>query len=397
MNLKNLNAVSIFFLLFCLIAPWSIAGMQIALILIVIFSVFNAIKKKKSPIIWHPFYIFPIIYIFSVTISVLFSADAGNSVKAAFNNDWYLLILPFIASINIDNKTKKNAFIIFIISATIVGFYGIVQFFDGMEYINNKALYPRGDYFRAIGAYSFYLTFAGNQLLLFAVAISFFLFHDKWDKFKYLLLISLVIIFLSVVVTFGRSAWLGIFLIIFLGTIIVDKKLFFAALGLLAIAFIAIFLFFPLLMDRFTSIFDLSQNTARLTIWKTSWNIIAHHPFFGIGPGFYSDYFQIFKVSGFYDRMGHAHNDYLNTAVYGGFIGLLAWLGIWISWLYYAIKKYIQLYSESIDKKILLAGILGLAGILFASVFQCYYTDLENNLLWWFILSLGATIIVKQK
>jgi len=330
-------------------------------------------------------------------MSSILSADISMSIKAAFNNDWYLLILPFIASINIDEKTKRNAFLILIISASIVGLYGIIQFFDGVEYIRNKTLYPRGDFYRAIGAYGFYLTFAGNQMLVFAIALSFFLFHEKWDKFKYLLLVSLAILFLSIIVTFGRSAWMGVFLIIILGTFIVNKKVFFASLGLIIVGFALIFLFVPLLFDRFTSIVDLSQNMGRVTLWKTSWNIISSHPFFGIGPGFFSDYFQIFKEPGLYDRMGHSHNDYLNTAVYGGMIGLLTWLGMWIAWFYFAIKKYIQIKSGGIDKRIILAGIMGLAGILFASGFQCYYTDLENNLMWWFILTAGISIFIDRE
>jgi len=397
LTFKSINPVSIFFLLFCLIAPWSIAGMQISLFLIVVFSIIEGIRNKKSPITWHPFYIFPAIYILSVMMSSILSADISMSIKAAFNNDWYLLILPFIASINIDEKTKRNAFLILIISASIVGLYGIIQFFDGVEYIRNKTLYPRGDFYRAIGAYGFYLTFAGNQMLVFAIALSFFLFHEKWDKFKYLLLVSLAILFLSIIVTFGRSAWMGVFLIIILGTFIVNKKVFFASLGLIIVGFALIFLFVPLLFDRFTSIVDLSQNMGRVTLWKTSWNIISSHPFFGIGPGFFSDYFQIFKEPGLYDRMGHSHNDYLNTAVYGGMIGLLTWLGMWIAWFYFAIKKYIQIKSGGIDKRIILAGIMGLAGILFASGFQCYYTDLENNLMWWFILTAGISIFIDRE
>jgi len=397
LNFKNINSVSLFFLLFCLIAPWSIAGMQISLLFIVVFSIVESIKNKRSPITWHPFYIFPAIYILSILISSILSADVLISIKAAFNNDWYLLILPFIASIKIDDNTKKSAFIVLIISATIVGIYGIIQFFDGVEYIRNKALYPRGDYFRAIGAYGFYLTFAGNQMLVFAVAFSLFLFFKKWDKLKYLLLIVLAILFLSIIVTFGRSAWMGVFLIIILGTFIVNKRLFFAALGLIIVGFVLIFLFVPLLFERFTSIVDLSQNMGRITLWKTSWNIISSHPFFGIGPGFFSDYFQIFKEPGLYDRMGHSHNDYLNTAVYGGIIGLLTWLGMWIAWFYFAIKKYIKIKSDSIEKTILLAGILGLAGILFAAGFQCYYTDLENNLLWWFILTASISIFIQKE
>ena len=140
MNFKNMNAVSIFFLLFCLIAPWSIAGMQISLLLIVVFSIFEAIKNKRSPITWHLFYIFPAIYVVSLILSSILSADIFISAKAAFNNDWYLLILPFIASLNINEKIRKQAFMLLIFSAMLAGIYGIFQFFNGVEYLRDKSL-----------------------------------------------------------------------------------------------------------------------------------------------------------------------------------------------------------------------------------------------------------------
>ena len=62
----------------------------------------------------------------------------------------------------------------------------------------------------------------------------------------------------------------------------------------------------------------------------------------------------------------------------------------------YFSTKYKKLSFDDSNKKILLAGILGLAGILFASLFQCYYPDLETNLLWWFIISSGVVIFAKK-
>jgi O-antigen ligase len=360
-------------------------------------SLVDAIKNKRSPIKWHTFYIFPAIYIVSLILSSILSADVSISAKSAFSNDWYLLILPLIASVNINEKTRKQAFLLLIISATIAGFYGIIQYFEGIEYYRNKPLPVLGNFYRAVGAYGFYLTYAGNQLLVFAVAMSFFLLGEKKAQNRVLLLISLLILFLSVIVTFGRSAWLGAGLVILLGTYITNRKLFGVSIVSIVIGSLILFFIFPEIQSRFTSIFDLSQNIGRVTLWKTSWAIFSHHPFFGIGQGLFSDYFQIFKVPGFYDKMGHAHNDYLNTAVYSGIVGLFSWIGMWISWFYFAIKSYVKMPNSNINKKILLAGILGLTGILFAAIFQCYYTDLENNLLWWFILTLGITTFLQEK
>ena len=392
-----MNAVSIFFLLFCLIAPWSIAGMQISLLLIVVFSIFEAIKNKRSPITWHLFYIFPAIYVVSLILSSILSADIFISAKAAFNNDWYLLILPFIASLNINEKIRKQAFMLLIFSAMLAGIYGIFQFFNGVEYLRDKSLSPYGNFYRSIGGYSFFLTFAGNQLLVFAIVFAFFLSDKNSKKTRIFLIVSGIIIILSIMTTFGRSAWLGVGLIILLGTFIVNKKYFLYSIILLSTGILILFFISPEFKDRFISMFYVSNtNQYRLTIWGTAWNMFIHHPFFGTGHGFFQDYFQIFKAPGLYDRSGHAHNDFLNVAATTGIFGLVSWLSMWISWFYFAFKTYCKKAIQITDKNLIFAGILGLSAILFASLFQCYYTDLENNLLWWFILSAGVSIFVKE-
>jgi O-antigen ligase len=397
LKINNIDFISVFFLLFCLVAPWSIAAMQILLLLIVVVSIFEAIINKRSPITWHPFFIFPAIYAISLILSSILSADIVTSLKAAFNNDWYLLILPFIASINIDDKSRKNAFILLIVSATIAGIYGIIQFFDGIEYIRNKSLNPYGNFYRSVGGYSFFLTFAGNQLLIFAVLFAYFLSDKNSKRTRIFLIVSGLIIFLSILATFGRSAWLGAGLIILLGTFIVNKKYFFYSILSLSVGILILFYISPEFKTRFISMFYVtSTNAWRVTIWGTAWNVFIHHPLFGTGHGFFQEYFHIFKVPGLYDRSGHAHNDFLNVAATTGIFGLVSWVGMWISWIYYSFKTYSKKTLIKSDRNILFGGILGLSAILFASLFQCYYTDLENNLLWWFILSAGVSIFVKE-
>ena len=49
------------------------------------------------------------------------------------------------------------------------------------------------------------------------------------------------------------------------------------------------------------------------------------------------------------------------------------------------------------DRKIVLGSILAIAGILTASFFQCFYTDLENNILWWVIAAVSLQISIQSK
>lgn len=387
--------LSVSYLLFCLVAPWSIAAMQISLFLTVFLVIFFAIFEKKSPVKFHIFYIFPLIYLVFVFISVALSFDSYSSFVSVIENEWYLLILPFIISLPISSEWRKKAFYVLIFSSTIAGIYGIIQFFGGVEYFRDKSLAHHGQFYRAVGGYSFYLTYAGNQLLAFSIAVAFFLLQKRWKMNKILFLVCSIILFLSIVATFGRSTWLGAALIIIVGTYLTNKK-FFVYTGILLIAISALLFFlFPDVQDRFTSIFDMAQNEKRLTVWKTSWNIFIHYPFFGIGPGYYNELFQIFKVPGLYDATGHSHNDYLNIAVLYGVFALIAWVSMWSAFFYFALKKFKRSFSHNSDKQIILAGILGLTGILFASIFQCYYTDLENNLFWWYLISSALMVIIQ--
>ncbi len=116
----------------------------------------------------------------------------------------------------------------------------------------------------------------------------------------------------------------------------------------------------------------------------------------GVGHGNFDFNFEKFKVPGFYDAGGHAHNDYLNVAVLNGILGLITWMGMWIAWFYYSIRAYRLPERTDFEKTILLSAMLGVSGILIAAFFQCYYTDLENNIFWWFVASMALQIIVQS-
>jgi O-antigen ligase len=365
------------------------------MVLLVLTTIVINITHGRSPIKYHPIYIFGGLYLFMGLITVLTTDNMYIALRSAFNNDWVILCVPFIASIYLPEKWKKYVLIALLISGTISGLYGIVQFFDGFDYIRNEPLSPLGRFFRSSGGYNSWFAFAGNQLFVFAFVFTLVLCSERKSRLFRLLFFSAMAIFLSIIGSQTRSAWLGLIFVILLGTFIKSKKYFIYALVVLFISSIIVFLIFPDIQARFASIFDATKNEGRLNIWHTSWIIFKNNWLVGIGHGNFDFYFEKFKVPGFYDAGGHAHNDYLNVAVLNGISGLITWIGMWIAWFYYSVRAYRLPERTDFEKIILLSAMLGVGGILIAAFFQCYYTDLENNIFWWFVASMALQIIIQ--
>ncbi len=383
------------FMLWAIILPWSLAGMQITMVLLVLTSIVINISRGCSPLIYHLFYLFVGLYLFMGMITILTTDNMYIALRSAFNNDWVILCVPFIASIYLPEKWKKYVLIALLISATIAGLYGIFQFFDGVEYIRNKPLVPLGRFFRSTGGYGSFFAFAGNQLFVFAFAYTLVLFSRRNSRVFKLYLFSAAIIFLGIIGSQTRSAWLGLLFVILLGTFIKSIKYFIYAIVVLFISSVIVFLIFPDIQARFSSIFSAAENEGRLNIWHTSYIVFKENWLVGVGHGNFDFYFEKFKVPGFYDAGGHAHNDYLNVAVLNGILGLITWIGMWIAWFFYSVRAYRLPERTDLEKIILLSAMLGIGGILIAAFFQCYYTDLENNVFWWFVASLALQIIIQ--
>jgi O-antigen ligase len=390
------KTLQVMFVFWCLILPWSMAGMQIALGAVILLSILLSVFNHRSPFIYHPFYIFLGIYLLTDLISAGRTDDVTHSLNSVFQNDWVILTIPFLVSLPLKALWRKKGFRVLLLSAAVAGLYGIFQFFSGVDIFKGETLTAQGNFFRAIGGYGGFYTYGGNQLFAFAAAFAFFILAGNQKIERYVYLLFAAIIFLSIVASFTRSAWLAVIFVILLGTLIVNRKKFLYVLGGLILSGAVLFFLIPDLQSRFISIFDLSQNEGRLTLWLTSWEIFKENIFFGIGHGNFSQYFEMFKVPGFYDAIGHAHNDFINVTVLNGIIGLAAWLAMWIAWFYFAVKAFSKNLWKDADKKIILSAILGISGILVAALFQCFFTDLENNIFWWFLGATALQIIVQS-
>jgi O-antigen ligase len=401
MNGKNdqfLNQiVLIIFVLWGITLFWSLAGMQIILGLVIVSSLITCLLQKRRPLDFHPFYIVCGIYVIFNLIILVFSADLVKSIKSFINNDWIIFAVPFIVSLNLSARWRKIVFQTVLVSALVAAFYGIFQFFSGLDLIRNTKLGLLGTHYRAVGAYGSFLSYAGNQLMAFACAYAFFLLSTKNKVEKTIYLLAAGILLLSILASQSRSTWLAVLVILVIGLLAVPRKQLFYAVVFFVVIAAGIIMFVPEISSRFMNIFNPAQNETRLNLWKTSLAIIADHPLTGIGSGTFNDYFEIYRVPGFYDARGHAHNDYINKAVISGLIGLITWLAMWVTWFIYMVRVYIKLPERDEDKKIVLGTMLALSGILIAALFQCYYTDLENNIVWWFMAACGLQISLQER
>jgi O-antigen ligase len=391
--MKNLSSILPgIFLLWALFLPWSLSGMQVFLILSVLVTIFIKLSQKQSPFALDEFAILFVIYLALRILSALLSPKPSVSISAVFHTDWPLLSIPILSSICMTPQNRKKILQSLIFSSATISIYALYQFFSGFDPYRGKILTEMGNFYRSTGAFDFYLTLAGTQLMIFFVALGLLKSAAQSKVRKIVLAISALLIFLSILTTFGRSAWIALLVAGAIGLALSSRRILRKGLIVAIPLIVLVTLAIPELRERLFSSFDLSANSDRLNLWKTSAAMIADRPLLGIGPGLFKENFEKYKVPGNYDATGHAHNDYLNLAATSGILSLLAWLFMWGYWFKRTIKTSKSLPPDSVDRLHLLGISLSLIAILFASLFQCYYTDLENNICWTFLAVMGLQI-----
>nr|HQV30296.1 hypothetical protein [Calditrichia bacterium] len=75
---------------------------------------------------------------------------------------------------------------------------------------------------------------------------------------------------------------------------------------------------------------------------------------------------------------------------------MLAWLGMWGFLIFSAFKGYRNPQNSAYQRTIIRGMVAAVAGILLAGFFQCYYTDLENNIFWWAMVVWGVNMLPKE-
>jgi putative inorganic carbon (hco3(-)) transporter len=373
-------------LLFALSIPVSHVPAQFAIGIAFLGWLGEGIVNKKWNVRWHPAFIPLIVYLGWNILSAGLSERPGHSLGAMLDNEWPLFIMLMLYWSVDDEAFLRKVLMVFLCSGCVVAVYAVWQVAGGMELYRHLPLDPMGSgLYRAVGFYSFYLTFAALAMVVFFFSTSFTFEFKRW----YFVALS-VLSFLAVVGSFARSIWLSLAVAIpffafirsrRLGTILTSSLLILVVGGVLTV---------PALRYRVGSILDPGQNETRLNLWKTAAKISEANPILGVGEDNWDLVFDRYRVVGYYDTIVHPHNDYLNVLVSSGAPGLLAFLSLWGVVLVTGFKSVRMMQSNAL-RAIGWGATFSLIGFLVGAMFQNYYGTFINCLEWWFVVGVLMT------
>ncbi len=230
---------------------------------------------------------------------------------------------------------------------------------------------------RITGFFSHWMTFSQVAMLALTMLLAYLLFSPTARKGRALWAAAAAALGLGLVLSNTRSAWLAMAAA---GLYFVWRrpKLLWLALP----AALVLALWSPdLIRRRIESIGDLSQNQARIIMWRTGWRMIKAHPLLGVGPERVGPLFEQYQPEDVTEKpdayYGHLHNIYIHYAAERGLPALVALLWLLGRVLWDAGLALRRLPPGASDRRFLLEG--AVASTLAVMTVGCFDLTLGDS------------------
>lgn len=261
---------------------------------------------------------------------------------------YFLMLTAFVFFLVFRNKVLLQVFLkSWVISSIFFLSLYIVPFILNSSYLN---LYS--DFLSSRASYTFLDPnyFASYLVTLFPFMFM-GMFCKEYKKMNWLLLLGLVLVLVTIILTYSRASWLTLFLIVFLlsfAFIKWNKK------GLFLLAGIGCLFVFSMYwlgileysIERFSNIFDQNANDGsiieRKLILISIFNVIKDHYLLGIGLDMFPRVYSLYQPVNF-RSVADTHNTYLTIWAETGTFGLLSFFTL----LYLALVNGITVYLRS--------------------------------------------------
>ena len=309
---------------------------------------------------------FAILYILYL-VGTLYSSHLHSQSGALFNLEvkMSLWVFPLLFT-TIDFERFKPGFR----SKMLYGF--IVGCIISLILIFNKAVLS---YFKGGSTDAFYYVQLAypqhpSYLAMFftfaiAVLLTWIFVHFNENTLKRNLAFLLILVFQLFIVMLSSKAGIVSVILLYLATIIYtlfhggsDRNNKLIISGFLVILFLVTVSFFPRSYSRFYSAESALENepnvhsqdgsVARVLVWQSALEIIREHPVFGVGTGDAEpELMKLYKQKNItlaIDETLNAHNQYLQTTISLGIIGLLILVAYFILPSLFAFRKKHLLY-----------------------------------------------------
>ncbi|WP_296898529.1 O-antigen ligase family protein [uncultured Megamonas sp.] len=355
---------------------------------------FKGFFEWKRTILDFPIMIFAIISF----LSVLVSPDPAFSFYNCYNlvGRYVLTYYLVVQSIDFENIGQLKIFLTCIsASLFIVVIYGFMQAFLGIGLTSEQIVWTDGAMFPGLKTRVFSTWQNPNllggyfDLMLGLMAGMFLMIKHKMVRIVIAILFCLTAFCLTL--TYARGACLSIAVVIFVYSILYNRKV---LLALIALAVILL-LSDATLVDRMTSIFTKMDTSSemRLAFWESTIAMILDHPLLGIGWG---SYFMVYPnydyyMQGNFIKIVHAHNMYLNFMAEIGLFGFVSYMVCFFGVIYKAFKAQVM-KLDSLVKAMLLGIGLGLSALAINGLTDYVMFNTELSMLVWLFSGIVVSI-----
>lgn len=383
------NIIFIGLIIYVISVSISISGQGFGISLALLFWIIRMFLSSKNEFKNVPFRHYIELYILTLILATLFSINFIKSLDRIRVIIGQIVLFYLIINGIKTIKQFKTLIYLFIFIPIISSLYGISQYIKFSSSIRITGLLHHPN------------SFGGCLGIIIPIFFSLVLFSRFIFRSKFLRIFNnfaLFIILYSLILTFCRGAWIGVFFAILFMAFIYKKRVFVGVL-------IAIIILSPLALyekkikERLIHTFIFQQmkkessNMGRIYIWKSALLIIRDYPILGTGPNtfnilLYTIYRQpkLEKFGPTYLKQWHAHNIFLNTAAENGIINMV----LLILLIILGFKCGLELYKKSIDnwEKMLILGTLGsLIDFTIHGLVDCTHLG-TTGYLFWFILGI---------
>lgn len=343
-----------------------------------------------------PFLLMIVIALFSFFNSVNIHSSIQGIVKLLKYGS-LIIILPSEIK---DARRFKRVVYAGILGLLVASLDGVYQLLFGVDFFRHHPYDTVIGLARLKAAFPHTNIFAGYLALFVPWALTLFLYDSRGRRRIFLGAVTAIGLF-CLIFTFCRSAVFGLWLAVFLMSLIKKDR------------FILAFIIISVLVSPFIipknirdwsksthSVAEFLLNKERFVLYETSFNMIRHHPVVGVGVNTYSLNYQKYKLhdtdEGTANTAWYAHNSFLQMASETGITGLL----IFACLLFVLFKGWFVFNRKTRDSfrsAIGLGMIMGIVAFLINGLTETnlYYPKIA--VMFWFQVSLLTVLIYPKK
>ncbi len=296
--------------------------------------------------------------LFAFALASLLSALTSSDLVASLDGLprlVFFLLVPLAATL-VDEVWWERLVIGLAAATTILAVWGVVQFANGGDDLNN----------RIHGPLAHYMLYAGWLLLGVLVLCGELVLRPRGRWWWLLPPAALGVV--ALLLSFTRNAWVGLAVGLLLLAAVWRRRLLLVYPVLAAVILVAA----PRpVLDRMISTFDLRQesNYDRLCMWVSGLEMVRDHPLTGIGLEMVPKLYPLYRLDGAPRwEVPHLHNNLLQLAAERGLLGLASYL--WLIGAFFVVAWRGLPGLSPVRRAAAGSTLIAVAGITVAGLFE---------------------------